>query len=174
MWFALIAIGYWFRGPNFAWYWPWDNWLMHKPPDPRTWSVFGPKDVAALPTWLGLLVIGGVFAGAMVLPKLIKKELPLGKTFAIAAGVLVAIAAIGAVAGGMTALQGFFLVAFGAMLFFFGFQLPQKHIRDLDWVRFAVTMFFVVCTMSVILKMGARLGFNIKYLLTIPDFSLNI
>src|SRR6266436_9702333 len=22
MWFTLIAIGYWFRGPNFFWYWP--------------------------------------------------------------------------------------------------------------------------------------------------------
>jgi hypothetical protein len=36
-----------------------------------------------------------------------------------------------------------------------------------------VTMSLVVSTMSVLLKMGARLAFNIKYVLTLPAFSMN-
>ena len=35
-------------------------------------------------------------------------------------------------------------------------------------------MGLVVCTMAILLKMCARLTFNIKYVLTIPAISLNI
>ena len=44
----------------------------------------------------------------------------------------------------------------------------------MDWPRYLVTMLLVVSTMSVLLKMCARLTFNIKYVLTIPTISLNI
>ena len=57
---------------------------------------------------------------------------------------------------------------------FFGLLLPQRHIRALDWARYLVTMFLVVSTVGVLLKMGARLAFDIKYVLTIPMFSMNI
>lgn len=29
-WFVLIIIGYFFRGPSWQWYWPWENWEVHK------------------------------------------------------------------------------------------------------------------------------------------------
>ena len=55
----------------------------------------------------------------------------------------------------------------------YGLILPQRHIRNLDMVRYVTTMVLVVSTMSVLLKMGARLAFNIKYVLTIPSISMN-
>ena len=67
---------------------------------------------------------------------------------------------------------GFMLFLAGAS-FYYGFVLPQRHIRTLDWPRYMVTMVLVVSTMSVLLKMLARLTFNIKYVLTIPSISMN-
>ena len=29
-WFILIIIGYFFRGPSWEWYWPWESWEVHK------------------------------------------------------------------------------------------------------------------------------------------------
>ena len=29
-WFVLIIIGYFFRGPSWQWYWPWESWEIHK------------------------------------------------------------------------------------------------------------------------------------------------
>jgi len=58
--------------------------------------------------------------------------------------------------------------------FYFGFILPQRYIRYLDWVRYIVTMCLVLGTVGVLIKMGARLVFNVKYILTLPDFSLNV
>jgi hypothetical protein len=66
------------------------------------------------------------------------------------------------------------MLFFGAISFYFGFVLPQRHIRALDWPGYLVTMGLVVCTMAILLKMCARLTFNIKYVLTIPTISLNI
>ena len=39
MWFFLIFIGSFLRGPNWDIYWPWESWLIHKPPPPHTWSL---------------------------------------------------------------------------------------------------------------------------------------
>ena len=32
LWYILIVIGVWFRGLDWQWYWPWDDWSVHKPP----------------------------------------------------------------------------------------------------------------------------------------------
>jgi hypothetical protein len=29
-WFILIIVGYFFRGPSWEWYWPWESWEFHK------------------------------------------------------------------------------------------------------------------------------------------------
>jgi hypothetical protein len=29
-WFLLIIVGYFFRGPSWEWYWPWESWETHK------------------------------------------------------------------------------------------------------------------------------------------------
>ena len=31
LWYILIVIGVWFRGLDWNWYWPWDDWSEHKP-----------------------------------------------------------------------------------------------------------------------------------------------
>jgi quinol-cytochrome oxidoreductase complex cytochrome b subunit len=183
MWFVLIAIGYYFRGPNFFWYWPWEDWNMPKAAPPLTWNLFGPDpqwklfktpNYSALPLWIGIPLVGGGLAASMVLPKLIKDELNglkvnLGFLGVCAVGVLAL-----KFAGFITLMQGSWMVLFGWLTFYFGFVLPQRYIRDLDWARFLVTMFFVINMVAVLLKMGARLAFNIKYLITIPSISMNI
>src|SRR5438477_371852 len=37
MWFFLIFIGSFLRGPNWDIYMPWESWKIHKPPPPHTW-----------------------------------------------------------------------------------------------------------------------------------------
>ena len=31
LWYILIVIGVWFRGLDWSWYWPWDDWSHHQP-----------------------------------------------------------------------------------------------------------------------------------------------
>lgn len=174
MWFVLIGIGQFLRGPNYAWYWPWESWFDMKAAPPATWSVFGPKGVGMLPLLLGIPVVGAAGAAWVVLPKLIQKELDGMKTMLAFLGGLAALAVVGMVAHKMGPVQGLFLLFFAGMSFYFGFLLPQRHIRALDWPRYLVTMVLVVCTMGILLKMCARLAFNIKYVITIPAISMNI
>jgi hypothetical protein len=123
---------------------------------------------------IGVPLLGAFSAAWLVLPKLIQKELPLLKTFGAFLGAFAALLVVGHFALHLTGLQIGYLLFFGSAFFFFGFQMPQAYIRNLDWVRYAITMVFVISTMSVLLKMGARLGFDIKYVLTLPAVSLNI
>lgn len=174
MWFTLIYIGYFCRGPNFAWFWPWQSWLIQQAPPPDTWNVFGPAAKAKLPIWLGLMTLGGGGLAALVLPKLIQKDLPAHKTTLAGLGAFLLLAAVACLGFGLGWARGGFLVFFGFMSFYFGFVLPQRHIRSLDWARYAVTMTLVLSTMGVLLKMGARLVLDIKYILTLPAVSLNI
>ena len=32
LWYILIVIGVWLRGLDWSWYWPWEDWTVHKPP----------------------------------------------------------------------------------------------------------------------------------------------
>ncbi|MBI4374843.1 MAG: cytochrome b N-terminal domain-containing protein [Elusimicrobia bacterium] len=191
LWFVLIYIGYYCRGPNFFWYWPWESWLDPKPAPPPTWSVFGPvipncawpgQPAAAgqppcdslFPIWMGLPLVGLAFAASMALPKMIKAEIESKKAHIAFFAVMILAVAAGKLLGKMTLLQGGWLLFFGYLHFYFGFLLPQRHIRNLDWARYLVTMFLVICTTGVLLKMCARLAFDIKYLITIPQISMNI
>jgi len=55
-----------------------------------------------------------------------------------------------------------------------GVLVPRKHLAGVDKVRYATAMVLALMTLGVLMKMGVRLGFHIKYVLTIPQFSLNI
>ncbi|MDD5303941.1 MAG: cytochrome b N-terminal domain-containing protein [Elusimicrobia bacterium] len=173
MWFALIYIGNSLRGPNYAWYWPWESWYMLKAAPPATWSVFGPKGVGAYSMLIGIPLMGSVAAAWMLLPKLISKELDGKKTMGAFLGLVAVVAAAGMAMHKMGPIEGAFLLFFTGASFYFGFVMPQRHIRTLDWPRYLVTMVLVISTMSVLLKMCARLAFNIKYVLTIPSISMN-
>jgi quinol-cytochrome oxidoreductase complex cytochrome b subunit len=184
MWFVLIAIGYWFRGPNFFWYWPWESWLIPKAAPPLTWNVFGPDpkwrlwctpNLSAFPLWLGLPLMGGLGAASLVLPKLIQKELDGWKTNLAILGSLAAVAVVMAISPLHVGLgKGAWMIVFVWMHMYFAFVLPQRHIRNLDWARYLVTMVLVLSTTAVLLKMCARLAFDIKYVITIPGLSMNI
>jgi hypothetical protein len=49
LWFLLIAVGVWFRGPGWEWYWPWESWEIHKES-----GVI----LRSLPLSIGLLAVG--------------------------------------------------------------------------------------------------------------------
>ncbi|MEQ1918732.1 MAG: cytochrome b N-terminal domain-containing protein [Elusimicrobiota bacterium] len=173
MWFALIYIGYALRGPNYAWYWPWEDWLLPKAAPPPTWSVFGPKGAASYSMLLGIPLMGAASAAWILLPKLIQRELDGKKTMGAFLGLVALVAGIGMATGKMGVTEAAYMLFFLGASFYYGAVLPQRHIRNLDWPRYLVTMVLVTSTMSVLLKMCARLAFNIKYVLTIPSISMN-
>ncbi|MBI4051360.1 MAG: cytochrome bc complex cytochrome b subunit [Elusimicrobia bacterium] len=165
LWFILIAIGYYCRGPNYQWYWPWESWLVEKAPPAPTWS---------LPLWAGTLLILAYFGIGLVAPKLIQREIEWKRAF-IWCGAGITLLSLGCVfLGGVAWGRLPWLYFFGFAYFLFGFLMPQRHIRNLSWTRYIVTMSLVLMMMGVLLKMGLRLGFDIKYIFTLPQFSLNI
>ncbi|MBI4057008.1 MAG: cytochrome b N-terminal domain-containing protein [Elusimicrobia bacterium] len=164
MWFILIFIGYFCRGPNYQWYWPWESWLKVKAPPPPTWS---------LPMWAGGLLLLAYFGLGLVAPKLIQKDINWKKAFLWCGAALTGFSLI-CLFQGITWDRLPWLYFFGFAYFLFGFLVPQRYIRTLSWTRYIVTMSLVLMMMGVLLKMGLRLGFDIKYVFTLPQFSLNI
>jgi hypothetical protein len=55
----LTVVAAWFRGSNWDWYWPWQDWGMAKPARP---------DFRSLPNWLGISLIGFYYLLGMRLP----------------------------------------------------------------------------------------------------------
>jgi hypothetical protein len=60
LWWVLIAIGQFLRGPNWQFYWPWQSWSVAKSTEESLWS---------LPWWLGLAALAVYFAVGLVLPR---------------------------------------------------------------------------------------------------------
>ncbi|OGR92293.1 MAG: hypothetical protein A2992_06715 [Elusimicrobia bacterium RIFCSPLOWO2_01_FULL_59_12] len=165
MWFILIAIGSFLRGPNWDIYWPWESWSVHKPPPPATWSP---------PLVWGALCVGAYFALGMILPRLGKPDFDWKKALRNGAAAVVGASTVLKLAADLRWAQAGWLIFFGYLYYVLGILVPRKHLANLDKVRYAVTMMLVLLTLGVLMKMGVRLGFAIKYVLTIPQFSLNI
>ena len=108
LWFGLIFVGMFLRGPSWAWYWPWESWEIHKTV-PLTHSV-SPV--------LGWLLTGAYFGLGWLIPRRL------------------------------------------------------KFLGSLDVVRYTCVMFFVLCTVGILLKIGLRLLLNIKYVLVTPWFNI--
>ena len=70
MWFLLIAIGQYLRGPSWNIYWPWEDWTAHKPAVPP---------LESLPFWSGLAFISGYVLLGMNLPLVFIKRSGLAK-----------------------------------------------------------------------------------------------
>jgi len=71
MWFTLIFIGTFMRGPSWGLYMPWESWHIHKPFPPATWSFTtaprpGSHDKSVIP---GVVLVLGYFAAMLALPK---------------------------------------------------------------------------------------------------------
>ena len=60
LWWVLIAIGQFLRGPNWHFYWPWESWAVVKGAEAQLWSF---------PWWVGLPLLVGYFAAGLLLPR---------------------------------------------------------------------------------------------------------
>jgi quinol-cytochrome oxidoreductase complex cytochrome b subunit len=170
MWFVLIFIGSVLRGPNWDIYWPWESWAIHKAPPPPTWS---------LPLGWGLLAIVAYFGLGFILPRLGKPDFEWKKALikgaAIIGGVSVLVKfAVIPLKFHMLWEQVCWLALFSYTYYVMGVLVPRKHLAGLDRIRYVTTMILVLMTLGVLMKMGVRLGFHVKYVLTIPSVSLNI
>lgn len=65
MWFLLIFVGTFLRGPNWSFYWPWESWEVIKPLEETLWS-FNPI--------VGAIVLAAYFGLGMLLPALKWKD----------------------------------------------------------------------------------------------------
>lgn len=59
MWWILILIGQYLRGPNWQIYWPWEDWSVTKPMEETLWSPS---------PWIGISLIGGYFFLGLSVP----------------------------------------------------------------------------------------------------------
>ncbi|HUI28294.1 MAG TPA: hypothetical protein VL403_19595 [Candidatus Kryptonia bacterium] len=60
LWWVLIAIGQFVRGPNWQLYWPWENWAVQKSAEEHLWS---------LPRWVGLPGLVAYFGAGLAIPR---------------------------------------------------------------------------------------------------------
>jgi hypothetical protein len=66
LWFALIIVGTFFRGPSWHFYWPWESWLVEK---------HAGEALRSLPVLAGAALLGLYFMGGLVLPAIIDRDL---------------------------------------------------------------------------------------------------
>lgn len=64
LWFILIFIGQFLRGPNWQFYWPWESWEQAK---------MAEAALVELPLWAGISGTLLFFGGGLALPALLKK-----------------------------------------------------------------------------------------------------
>jgi len=60
LWWVLIAIGQFLRGPNWQIYWPWESWTVVKTAEEQLWSF---------PWWIGLPGIAAYFTAGFAIPR---------------------------------------------------------------------------------------------------------
>jgi len=60
LWWVLIAVGQFLRGPDWQFYWPWESWAVAKGTEESLWSF---------PFWLGLPCLLLYFGVGLLLPK---------------------------------------------------------------------------------------------------------
>jgi hypothetical protein len=60
LWWVLIAIGQFLRGPNWQFYWPWEDWAVAKSVEADLWNV---------PWWIGLPALVAYFGLGLLMPK---------------------------------------------------------------------------------------------------------
>ena len=176
MWIVLIIIGTFMRGPNWAWYWPWESWVNHKSVPSNSWNLpnaFG-----------GTLVVLYFFLGGL-LPRLLGRSSLFFKKSILQCFFCVSVACL---LFKLTLSDVFFKysqqifgfsqyiwVLFSSMIYYiFGFLLPSRYLKDKKLVYYVITMFFVLLMLAVFIKIGLRLGFNIKYVISFSEFNLNI
>ncbi len=114
LWFGLIFIGYYMRGPGWELYLPWEKWDHFRPT-----SQIGLHN---MPNWLGLVFLLGYGALGMLIPKIFFKD----------------------------------------------------FYKSLGPIKYLVVMFLVLVMFFVPVKIVLRNVLKIKYIVSFPDFNLNI
>ncbi|MGD9365823.1 MAG: hypothetical protein PVH87_09020 [Desulfobacteraceae bacterium] len=66
LWFGLIIVGTFFRGPSWHFYWPWESWLVEKPAG---------EALRSLPAIVGAAFLGLYYISGMMLPPILDKRL---------------------------------------------------------------------------------------------------
>ena len=66
LWFILIFIGQYLRGPNWQFYWFWEDWTVHKEAD---------QELINIPNFIGTILFLGYFSVGTFLSKLKFKDL---------------------------------------------------------------------------------------------------
>jgi hypothetical protein len=54
LWFLLIVVGQFFRGPSWQFYWPWEDWAVHKPAEESLVNLSNPVGGGVLIAYFGL------------------------------------------------------------------------------------------------------------------------
>jgi hypothetical protein len=165
MWFFLIFIGSVLRGPNWDIYMPWESWMIHKPPPPHTWS---------LPLVWGLAAIGIYFIAGMALPLVLGPEFEWKKALRNGFIGILGVACVIKICAPIQWEQMIWLMVFSYIYYVLGVLVPRRHLANQPKVRYVITMSLVLLMLGVLMKMGVRLGFHVKYILTIPQVQLNI
>lgn len=65
LWFILILFGQFFRGPNWHFYWPWEDWSIEKDAE---------QQLVNLPNHIGFALLGAYFLLGVCLPALIRRS----------------------------------------------------------------------------------------------------
>jgi Cytochrome b(C-terminal)/b6/petD len=60
LWWVLIAIGQFLRGPNWQFYWPWQDWSLTQSAEESLWSF---------PWWIGLPALVAYFTAGLLVPR---------------------------------------------------------------------------------------------------------
>jgi len=163
-WFILIIIGTFMRGPSWVWYWPWESWLIHKPP---------PAPTVNLPMFLGGGLLGLYFLLGMTLPKIIRTEFNIKSSILKVIGGAIGLAVIIGVMPMFTLTQGAWIGFAFFIYLVLGLIMPTKYLKNLSPLRYMVCMVLLLLMIGVFLKMSLRLGFNVKYIFSLPQVNLN-
>lgn len=149
-WFVLIIVGYFFRGPTWQIYWPWESWEIHKETHVVTFSLFCHSSVSAAE--MARCVSSSVVLGIIVL--------------ICAAGAFVAFPVVLPYLLGPKVQEGSRLKKLCDGL--------QEFYEKRGPVNYTIQMLLLLLMIGIPVKMVLRLFFNVKYIITIPDIFLNI
>jgi hypothetical protein len=149
-WFILIIVGYFFRGPSWQWYWPWESWEIHKESQVVTHSIFCHSSVS--PAELARCTSQSVVLGLLFL--------------VCAVGVFLSLPVALPVVLGPQAKEGSWLKRLCNGL--------QGFYEKRGPTIYTIEMLLLLGMIGIPIKMILRLFFNVKYILTIPAINLNI
>ncbi len=164
LWFILILVGLYFRGPNWQWYWPWESWAKEKTSQANLHLT--------VDDWFFCLVAARTVPKSEVTERLDRGELAYCFNRKPREGVEDGIVVAPRFHPRFNVLGWVLFFAF----FGLGLWLPRK-IAPWMWeilgpVRFITTFTLLTMMAGLIAKMILRLLFNVKYLIVTPWFNI--